>query len=182
MRIFSANHSPIWILAVLVAVTVPSVCMAQEEGEAAERFARNKINVSVGYTHIPEGAEDVDDEKGIWVFTLGVDYLYRLNEKWLVSGVVDVEFGDYLVIDKDLGRENATVVAALGVYEVMENWGVFAGGGVEFEQHKNLALIRIGTEYVIPLGGGWTIVPNILADIKQEFSSYALAVAVGKWF
>ena len=168
MRTLSGNPSPIWILVVLVAVTAPSVW--------------HKINVSGGYTHIPEGADHVDGEKGVWVFTLGVDYLYRLNEKWLVSGVVDVEFGDYLVIDQDLGRENATVVAALGVYEVMENWGVFAGGGVEFEQHRNLALIRIGTEYAFPLGGGWTIVPNVLVDIKQEFNSYALAVAVGRWF
>jgi len=155
--------------------------MAQEEVEA-EGFARHKLNVSVGYTHIPEGAEDVDAEKGVWVFTLGVDYLYRFNEKWLVSGMVDVEFGDYLVLDKDLGRENATVVAVVGIYEVMEDWGVYAGGGVEFEQHRNLALIRIGTEYAFPLGGGWTIVPNVLADIKQEFNSYAIAVAVGRWF
>jgi hypothetical protein len=157
------------------------VCIAEEEGEA-ERFAKHKIGVSVGYTHIPEGADDVDDDKGVWVLTLGLDYQYRLNEKWSVGGVFDIEFGEYLIIDKHLGRENATVVAALGTYEVMPNWGVYAGGGVEFEKHRNLGVIRIGTEYAFPLGGGWIIAPSVLADIKEEFNSLALAVAVGRWF
>jgi hypothetical protein len=155
------------------------------ESEAAsdeEPFKRHKLNLAYGYTHIPEGAEEEGGEKSVWVPGLGLDYFYRLNEKWEIGAAVDIEFGKYLIIDKDLSRHNAYILIALAGYEVVPFWAVFGGVGIEIEEHKNLAVFRLGTGYEFMFQNDWLIAPGLLVDYKVDFTSYSFYVAAGKVF
>ncbi len=184
---FKQKHSPIKVAIVFIAVFMlcglVDATAAEEAGhKESEESQRHRVGLFPGYTYIHDAAEDVGEDEGVWVFTLGVDYVYRFREKWSAGLTVDVEFGDYLVVDNELNRENAVVVCGLVFYELLPRWAVFGGGGVEFEQHKNLAVLRVGTEYEFSLGGDWSAIPVVYTDIKQEFNSYAVALGFVRWF
>jgi hypothetical protein len=147
-----------------------------------ERFKRHKLTLAFGYTYIAEGAEEEGGEKGVWVPGLGLDYFYRLNEKWEVGAAADIEFGEYLIIDKDLNRHNAYILIALAGYEFVPFWAVFGGVGIEIEEHKNLAVFRLGTEYEFMFKRDWLIAPGVLVDYKVDFTSWSIYVAGGKVF
>ena len=172
----------------------PSAVVAQRLGEPTDSLTeretsfenelakRHKLALAVGYTHIPEGVDEVEGDKGVWVPALGLDYYYRLNEKWKLGLVADIEFGEYLIVDKDLNRHNAFILVALAGYELMPFWAVFAGGGIELEDHKNLGVLRVGTEYEFMFQRDWLIAPGLLVDFKSEFTSWSVYVAGGRVF
>jgi len=161
----------------------PTDSLTERETSSAEELAkRHKLALAVGYTHIPEGVDEVEGDKGVWVPALGLDYYYRLNEKWKLGLVADIEFGEYLIVDKDLNRHNAFILVALAGYELMPFWAVFAGGGIELEDHKNLGVLRVGTEYEFMFQRDWLIAPGVLVDFKWEFTSWSVYVAGGRVF
>jgi hypothetical protein len=153
-----------------------------EKSHEEELHKRHKLTLAFGYTHIPEGVEGEGGEKGVWVPGLGLDYFYRLNEKWEVGLAADIEFGEYLIIDKDLNRHNAFILIALAGYEVIPRWAVFGGIGIELEKHKHMGVLRAGTEYEFELKNDWLIAPGILFDFKEDFYSWSIYAAVGKRF
>ena len=161
----------------------PVDSLTERETSSAEELAkRHKLALAVGYTHIPEGVDEVEGDKGVWVPALGLDYYYRLNEKWKIGLAADIEFGEYLIVDKDLNRHNAFILVALAGYELVPFWAVFAGGGIELEDHKNLGVLRLGTEYEFMFQRDWLIAPGLLADFKWEFTSWSVYVAGGRVF
>lgn len=176
-----SHYTVLGTLAALV-IAWPVLASGQESEGDEEPIGKHKINFAFGYTFIPDGADDVEDDKGTWVPSAGVDYLYRIKHPWAVGVVVDQEFGEYLIIDQDLNRENATIVLGLVGLEMVSNWMMFGGVGVEFEKHKNLLVFRIGVEYEFFFGDGWAFSPNVFVDIKEEYASFAIEVAFGKWF
>jgi len=170
------------ICSIVLGAAPAVVCSQKENAEDDEALAKHKFGITFGYTHIPEGAEDEGGDQGVWVFTGGIDYKYRFREPWSVSAVAEIEFGEYLIVDKELGRDNAAIVAGLVVLELFPRWEIFSGVGVEFEKSKNLAVFRVGTEYEFAFGRAWGIAPAAFADITQEYTSYSIAVIFGKWF
>lgn len=172
-----------WIV-VGLALLLPLAAFAQEhEGEAHEEFKRSKLTATFGYTHIPEGTgHDESDEEGYFLPTAGLDYFYRLSEKWSLGAMFDIEFGEYLIIDKDLSRSNAMIFVAVLGYELMPSWGLIAGGGIEIEESENLSVVRVGTEYQLRPGGNWVVAPGLIFDIKQEYTSWSLVLGAGMEF
>jgi len=161
----------------------PADSLTERETSSAEELAkRHKLALAVGYTHIPEGVDEAQGDKGVWVPALGLDYYYRLNEKWKIGLAADIEFGEYLIVDRDLNRHNAFILVALAGYELVPFWAVFAGGGIELEDHKNLGVLRLGTEYEFMFQRDWLIAPGLLADFKWEFTSWSVYVAGGRVF
>ena len=161
----------------------PADGLAERDKSFEEELAkRHKLALAVGYTHIPEGVDEVEGDKGVWVPALGLDYYYRLNEKWKIGLAADIEFGEYLIVDRDLNRHNAFILVALAGYELMPFWAVFAGGGIELEDHKNLGVLRVGTEYEFMFQRDWLIAPGLLVDFKWEFTSWSVYVAGGRVF
>jgi opacity protein-like surface antigen len=176
----------------LIAMTwlAAPAALAQEHATHHETMLsqRHKVSLSFGYAYVREGVEkdhaaDADPEKGVYVPSLGIDYQYRLNEKWALGGVADLELSHYVVLKKDLERDKAFLLAALAFYELVPFWEVYAGGGVELEKHENLGIIRLGTEYEFRVGErGWAISPVLMYDIKEGYDTWSLAVAAGRWF
>ncbi len=96
--------------------------------------------------------------------------------------MADIELGNYVVINKDLNRENAFIIAGVGAYTISDHWTVFGGGGIELEKHNNLAILRLGLEYNAKLGNGWIIAPGLFFDFKEGYDTWSLVLAIGKAF
>lgn len=152
--------------------------------EEHEQHKKYKIAASLGMTHIPEAFEHGHEEKAVFVPTIGIDFFYFINHKWSVSFVADLELSNYLINfnREDLERHKALILALQAGYKITSHLGVFVGGGLEIESHKNLAVVRLGTEYDFHLQNNWSIAPSLFFDLKEEYSTYTVGVAIGKKF
>ncbi|MFD1294624.1 hypothetical protein ACFQ5N_12335 [Lutibacter holmesii] len=159
--------------------------ISHNEEEHTISHGKNKIAIDYGIDHIKEGFEhgDVNEEEGHWVSSIGIDYYREISEKWEVGVKLDIQLGHYIIPHKDnLERENAFLVLAVGAYEVLPKWGVFAGAGMEFEKNENLAVVRVGTEYSFHVAQDWSIPVGFFWDIKEGYNVYAFTVGIAKHF
>ena len=133
-----------------------------------EEFKKYKVALALGMTNIPSGFEEGDEEKSVFVPSIGFDFFYYLNHKWSLGFVADLELSEYLVSfnREPLNREKAFILALLASYEIQPGWGILVGGGIELEKHKNLGVVRLGTEYEFDLGNEWSLAPSLFWDIK----------------
>ena len=76
--------------------SIPNIYAQEDEFEQSEE--KHLIIIALGYSYIPEGGEEGETEaNGVLVPTLGVDYMYRLNRKWEIGLMADVEIGNYII-------------------------------------------------------------------------------------
>jgi hypothetical protein len=157
--------------------------MAQDHlNESQEGILRHKLFAQYGLVHIPEGHEEGGNENnGILIASYGLGYIYRINHKWALGIELNLEGGEY-IIKEDIPRENAFLIAIVGAYELMPSWGLFFGGGIEIEKHKNYALVRVGTEYIFPIGRDWALTPLLTFDHKIDYTSWEVALMLSKSF
>ncbi len=153
-------------------------------GSNKEAHHKYKLAFALGLTHIPEAFEDGKEEDAVFVPTIGLDFYYHLNPEWSLVFMADLELGKYNVPfnQEELERERVAIFTVLGAYEVLPNVEVLIGGGFEFEEEKNLFVVRAGVEYEFALGNDWGISPSLLFDFKEDFNTWALAVSIGKRF
>jgi hypothetical protein len=104
------------------------------------------------------GLETESGESSRAGFALGLIYEYRFHEKWGIGAAVDA-------LGQNTMRETAVAVPVS--FHPTERWRLFAGPGVEFTDHGDEFLIRMGVGYEIPLHGNWTIAPEFTADIIE---------------
>lgn len=137
-----------------------------------------------GYTHIPDGFEEIVGDQVVWVPTFGLSYVYHFNHKWGVGLITNMETAKYEVVanGENITRDNLIIITAVATYEILPNWGVFVGPGIEIEKHHNFAVLRIGTEYIFPLKNNWFITPIVTFDHKIDYNSFEIAFGVGKRF
>ena len=156
----------------------------EHHSEIHDEFKKHRLAIEFGYTHIPDGYEEEPGDQSVWVPSFGIEYMYRFNHKWAAALTVNMETGNYLIEFKreDLERENVFIIAAVAAYEVLPRWAVFGGAGMEFEHHQNFGLIRLGTDYEIPLKNNWDITPTFTLDHKIDYYSYEIVIAIGKRF
>jgi hypothetical protein len=53
---------------------------------------------------------------------------------------------------------------------------------MEFEQHHNLGVMRVGTESAFKLKKEWVISPGFFFDFKEGIDTWSLSVSFGKEF
>ena len=165
-------------LLMLIFFSVEAFSLESHDDTSQER--NNMFMFNFGYTHIPKGADPHSpEEEGYFVPSLGLDYIRRLSHKWEVGIMLDYELDHYLIVEKDLERENAFIVVAGGAYNLIDHLAIFAGAGVEFEAHNHLFVFRLGTEYGIHLKRHWVIAPAFFFDWKEGYDTYALSLGVG---
>ncbi len=163
--------------------------IAQEVvNEEEEHEGKNRIGFVLEATFVPEGSstehseESNDDSKGTVVPTIGLEYTRTLSHHWDIGFSAELELESYIIVEEQLNRENPLILVAFAIYRIMGNWFIYGGGGVELEQHKNLAVLRLGTEYEIKLSNGWDIAPTLTFDHKIDLNSFALGFSIGKRF
>lgn len=158
---------------------------SHDEDIHVESHGKNLIAIDYGIDHIKEGAKHVEstEETGLWVSSIGIDYFREISERWEVGVKLDIQLGHYIIPHKEnLERENAFIALAVGSYQLLPNWNVFAGAGMEFEKNEHLGVIRVGTEYSFHLKHSWAIPVGFFWDIKDEYNVYAFTVGIAKHF
>ncbi len=151
--------------------------------EEPEKEKKNLLTVALGYTYIPKGsAPDAHEADGVFIPSIGLDYFRRILPRWEIGLMADFELGEYVIFEKDLNRENAILFAVVASFNLTRHINLFAGGGMEFEKHKNLGIIRLGGEYVFKLKKDWVIAPGFFFDFKEGIDTFSLSIAFGKEF
>lgn len=159
---------------VLIIIMISNFSYAQEGEEP-----KNVLLLSFGYTHIPSGAElEAADTKSFFVPAIGIDYGHIVGKRWEIGIMLDIELDHYLIVKKELERENAFIAVAGVAYNPVGHLYVFGGVGVEIEKNQNLFVLRLGTEYAIHLSDHWALAPAFYFDWKEDYDTYALSLGL----
>lgn len=168
--------------------TVEHEITHQEE----EHHGKHKLAFFYGITHVPSAFyahETHVESTGKWVPTLGLDYFYTLNHKWDIGFIGDVELDQYYIRtseEDDLERNNVVVLSAVANYKATKHIGIFAGPGFETEfksgESETFFVFKVGIEYEVEIADGWDLAPVFAYDFKEEYSSYAFGMSIGKRF
>ena len=172
------------VILILLSVLLPSIANGQEGShETQKEHPKHLVSVSVGSAFTPIAGNIGNTEaRGIFSPTVGLDYFFHFHPKWEVGIITNLELDHYVIVDNQLERENALILSLLGKYNFTNYWSVFAGGGIELEQHDNLAVLRAGLQYAILLKKDWVITPRFFLDFKEKFNTWSFTISFGKRF
>ena len=107
-------------------------------------------------------------------FAIGGEYEYRFREKWGIGAAVEG-------LGRDTIRDGVFVVPIS--FHPSGGWRLFAGPGVEFTEHEDKPLVRVGAGYTFHLDGHWSISPEIVGDlISGGAQTWLVGVAIGYGF
>ena len=156
---------------------------AQNEIEEKEKIQHHRIALFTGYTLISESVAEDGELEMLVAPTLGFDYEYYFTGKFALGLDNALELDDYFIEDSKgeiLERDYSFRTALTFIYEPFEWWSVFTGPGFEYESQESFALVKIGTAFTKKFEQGWDVGITIDYDIKEENSSPAIGVSVGK--
>lgn len=148
-----------------------------------EHDHKHLIGAGAGITFVPLGDKLGDtDARGLFAPMVGLDYFHRISRRWGAGFLGAIELDHYVVTDDQVERENALNLTLLGMYSPARYLDVFLGGGMEIEQHDNLAVLRLGTQYSILMGQHWALLPKLYFDIKGNYNTWTFAVSLARRF
>ncbi|HBH05028.1 MAG TPA: hypothetical protein DDX92_00310 [Flavobacteriales bacterium] len=149
-------------------------------------YHRHRAAILVGYTLVPTIREADNDEQGLtFSATFGFDYEYWIRPRFGIALLNDIELNSYTILTNQgnlLERYFNLVSTPAVVYEFYPNWSLFVGGGIEFDEVENLPVIRLGTEFEVPIRNEWDVAFSMYYDYKKEYSSITLGIVFGKRF
>lgn len=161
--------------------------MQKEGEERQEKIKRNRLSAMMGFTFVystvPSDSEVLD--RGKLIPTIGINYMYRLKPRFSLATLNALELSSYTIVEKDateVQREFAFITVIAGIYEVLPMWSIAAGAGIEMESHQNFYVLRLGTEYEVPIRNDWDVSFALEYDYKEEYSSVAFLISFGKRF
>lgn len=164
---------PLLLLFVLVNMA------GQEQKEQKEH--KHLLGAGFGFTFVPLGDALGDtDARGVFTKTVGLDYFYNFHPRWGAGFLGAVELDHYVVTDEQVERENAIILTLVGMYSATKYLDLFLGGGVEVEQHDNLAVLRLGLQYSIDVGKHWALVPKLHFDFKENYNTWSFALSFAR--
>ncbi len=168
-------------LLLFIFIVILSINAFAQESKNEEK--KHLITGAFGYTYIPKGGSvDAHEAEGVFIPSIGLDYFYTLSHRWEIGIMTDLELGEYVIFEKDLNRKNALVVTAIASFSLTKHINLFAGGGMEFEKHHNLGIVRVGGEYAFNLKKDWIIAPGLFLDFKEGIDTWSISIAFGKEF
>lgn len=167
---------------ILIAFVIFMLSMTRANCQENESH-KHLLGIGFGFTFVNVNVSGSTSEaSGLFVPTVSLDYDYRLNQKWALGFMSAIEFDQYYVTDDQVERENALNLVLVGKYNFTRYLGVFAGGGIELEQHDNLGVFRLGLEYAIDVGNHWALVPKFHFDFKESYNTWSLRLNFARKF
>jgi hypothetical protein len=170
---------------------------SQHEGSEHE-FKRHAVGLTIGHTHIQSGFKD-DDSKWLVLPSFGLHYAYAITEKWLVALHSEIIVEDFVVKASGSGGENGhggevketaviergrpVAVAVVGMYRIHKHITLLAGGGMEFSEHEDFGLVKIGADFPYHFGNNWELFGTLSWDFKIDaYDSFSFGFGVAKLF
>jgi len=142
--------------------------------------------VVLGHAMTPEGV-NVDGKKTfLFLPSWGLDYDYRLNEKWSIGLHTDfiIENFEYEGPDEII-RERSTPLAVVisGGYKITEHFTAILGAGAELAKEENLGVVRVGVDYSWEVGKNWEVAVNYMIDFKIDaYNTGVFGVGIARSF
>ncbi len=151
---------------------------AQQENELNQK---HMLGANFGFTFIPLGSKTgTSDARGVFTKTVGIDYFYHFHPRWGAGFMGAYEIDHYVVTDDQVEVENAVILTLVGMYSATRHLDFFLGGGIVVEQHDNLAVLRLGTQYSIDVGKHCALVPKLHFDFKENYNTWSFAVSFAR--
>ncbi len=195
------KYSP--ILIVLAFLFNATVLRAQDEYSAehghdhseGEKHLRHAIGFSIGHTHISTGFKD-GDSKWLALPSFGLHYAHSFHPKWALALHSEMIVEDFVVqgsgntrseggVNEDsvIKRGRPIAIALIGMYKIHKHITLFAGGGMEFSEHDDFGLVKVGADFPYHFGNNWEMFGTLSADIKVDaYSSFSFGFGVAKLF
>jgi hypothetical protein len=152
-----------------------ALCVLFSAGAIADETEREETHAGVESRHKHALAlfVGVTREHGENLDTLGIEYSYRMNERWSVGGV----------IERADREKNSTLVIAFVHYWPYKELFVGVGIGRKDPNDKRQNTFRATIGYEFELGRGWSIAPQANLDvIENEENEEVYGIAFGKRF
>lgn len=172
----------------LVLISGVSAYSQESEGHEGEHHeeGRNILGVTLGHSLVIEGVKD-GERRSIYVPSFAIQYYYKLSERWILGTNIDALIETFVIEKPDgveIERERPVATVLMGGYEISEHFGLFLGGGVEWEKSENFGMMRFGGEYGHPLGdNGFEFLVGLGADILfGGYNTINIGVGVAKTF
>ena len=172
---------PVLLLFAMMQVVGQGADTGKKAPATWEHDHKHLLGLGFGFSFIPTGnALGDNDARGLFAPTVGLDYFYRINRRWGAGFLGALELDHYVVTDDQVERENALNMTLVGMFSASKHLDFFLGGGVEVEQHDNLGVFRLGTQYSIDVGKHWALVPKLHFDIKGNYNTWNLAMSFAR--
>lgn len=114
---------------------------------------------------------------------MGFDVDYYFHPRWSVAIQGDIKIQSFEVEDGQalLERSNPFAIAGVIHYHALRHWSFYVGPGYEFESHKNLFLVKAGTEYSFEITEDFEIALNLIYANKEEiYDGWTFGVAFNR--
>ncbi|VAX35093.1 hypothetical protein MNBD_UNCLBAC01-2166 [hydrothermal vent metagenome] len=150
-----------------------------EEIYTQESEQKNFVAFFVGNTIIAQSKYQMP--------TIGVEYIRELNHRIGVGLMAEWEIGSHIIQKNELGdviaevdRSSAFLLLPSIFFRVYKGLTITAGYGVEFEKDENLALSKVGIEYLLKMHNPrWAILPSVSWDHTKLFDGVVYGVTAG---
>ena len=169
-----------------ILVTLTVICFFCEFTNAQESNSEEfkpKIRgaIMMANSHVPHATEG--GKKVSVIPTWGFDVDYYFHPRWSVAVQGDLKLQSFEVEDGQTLLERTNPFAFAGVlhYHALGHWSFYVGPGYELESHKNLFLVKAGTEYSFEITENFEIALNLIYENKQEvYDAWTFGIAFNK--
>jgi hypothetical protein len=175
--------TPLCLLMVLASGAAQAVAQEHEVAEHEEVRPRHRLAIFTGNTWIPQGDHEGAIHGLIAAPTVGIDYAYRLGERFAISSINDLQIDSYVIEREDgseLERERLFVTSLVLMWEAVPRLQLFIGPGLEADKHETLGLVKIGVEWELFEPHPWDVALNAAWDIKEEYDAIAVGLSIGR--
>lgn len=166
---------------ILIAFVFSTFVVSQEE----EFEMEHQLSLSSGITFVPKTIDNQGNRDFTFVPTIGLDYNFEFHRLMAVGLINEFEFSKYF-IEKDstneLEREYAYTGLITYTIKPFKNFGIYIGGGAEFDKHRILPCITGGLEYELSFGKKWFGKAAIQYNYLFEYSSIGFQIGFGYAF
>lgn len=151
---------------------------------------RHSLLLMIGHEHSFNGRDDEGKKKVLILPFYGLDYNYRISEKFSIGLHTDFVVESFKV-EKNLKSDTSEVVertrpvapAVMAFYKAGKHWSFGLGMGGEFAREENYWLNRAGVEYASEIRNGWEVSGGIQYDFRwKAYDTYTIGLGIGKSF
>jgi hypothetical protein len=134
--------------------------------------------IMMANSHVPNQTNA--GKKILVIPTWGFDLDYGIAKKWSLGLQSDIKLQSFTVEENgvNLDRTNPIAITAVAHFYPFHHWSIYSGPGYEFEEHKNLLLLKLGTEYSFEISERFEIALNLIYENKEEiYDTWTFGVA-----
>lgn len=168
---------------VIILLGFSLVVEAQEE--KSHDASRHSLGITINHAHAFKGANAQGNRQVLVLPMWGLDYNYRLSEKWWLGLHTDIIVETFEVeafgegAGETIRRTRPLAPALMGFYALNEHWKLGGGGGFEWSEEETFALNRLALEYAYPLAEGLEMIGALQYDLRWNgYDTWTIGLGV----